>query len=76
MQNSSQKVALVNASDPGYTATNLNGNRGHQTVPEGAAETIRLALLPDDGPSGTCSTATASSPGNSNGTMVAFEGAA
>jgi NAD(P)-dependent dehydrogenase (short-subunit alcohol dehydrogenase family) len=45
----------VNSSDPGYTATDLNGNRGTQTVPEGAAETIRLALLPDDGPSGTYS---------------------
>ncbi len=45
----------VNASDPGYTATDLNGNRGTQTVPEGAAETIRLALLPDDGPTGTYS---------------------
>jgi NAD(P)-dependent dehydrogenase (short-subunit alcohol dehydrogenase family) len=45
----------VNSSDPGYTATDLNGNRGHQTVPEGAAETIRLALLPEDGPTGTFS---------------------
>ena len=45
----------VNSADPGYTATDLNGNRGHQTVPEGAAETIRLALLPDDGPTGTYS---------------------
>lgn len=42
----------VNASDPGYTATDLNGNRGHQTVAEGAAETVRLALLPADGPTG------------------------
>ncbi len=45
----------VNAADPGYTATDLNGNSGPQTVPEGAAETIRLALLPDDGPTGTYS---------------------
>jgi NAD(P)-dependent dehydrogenase (short-subunit alcohol dehydrogenase family) len=42
----------VNSADPGYTATGLNGHRGHQTIPEGAAETIRLALLPDEGPSG------------------------
>ncbi len=42
----------VNAADPGYTATDLNGHRGHQTVPEGAAAAVRLALLPDDGPSG------------------------
>jgi len=45
----------VNSSDPGYTATDLNHNSGHQTIPEGAAETIRLALLPDDGPTGTYS---------------------
>ena len=42
----------VNSADPGYTATDLNGNRGHQTVAEGAAETVRLALLPKDGPTG------------------------
>ncbi len=42
----------VNAADPGYTATDLNGHRGHQTVEQGAAEAIRLALLPDDGPTG------------------------
>jgi NAD(P)-dependent dehydrogenase (short-subunit alcohol dehydrogenase family) len=42
----------VNASNPGYTATDLNGHRGHQTVTQGAAETVRLALLPADGPTG------------------------
>ncbi|MGA2411895.1 MAG: SDR family oxidoreductase [Candidatus Binataceae bacterium] len=42
----------VNSSDPGYTATDLNGNRGHQTVAQGAAETVRLALLPAEGPTG------------------------
>jgi len=45
----------VNSADPGYTATDLNDNRGTQTIAEGSAETIRLALLPDDGPSGTYS---------------------
>jgi NAD(P)-dependent dehydrogenase (short-subunit alcohol dehydrogenase family) len=45
----------VNSADPGYTATDLNGHRGTQTIPEGSAETIRLALLPDDGPTGTYS---------------------
>jgi hypothetical protein len=40
----------VNSADPGYTATDLNGHRGAQTVPEGTAEVIRLALLSDDGP--------------------------
>jgi NAD(P)-dependent dehydrogenase (short-subunit alcohol dehydrogenase family) len=42
----------VNSADPGYTATDLNGHRGYQTIPEGATEAIRLALLPDDGPTG------------------------
>jgi NAD(P)-dependent dehydrogenase (short-subunit alcohol dehydrogenase family) len=42
----------VNSSDPGYTATALNGFRGHQTVEEGAAETVRLAFLPPEGPTG------------------------
>ena len=45
----------VNSADPGYTATDLNGHRGTQTIPEGAAEAIRLALLTDDGPTGTYS---------------------
>jgi NAD(P)-dependent dehydrogenase (short-subunit alcohol dehydrogenase family) len=45
----------VNSEDPGYTATDLNGHRSTQTVPEGAAEAIRLALLADDGPTGTYS---------------------
>jgi NAD(P)-dependent dehydrogenase (short-subunit alcohol dehydrogenase family) len=42
----------VNAADPGYTATDLNDHRGTQTVEEGAAEAVRLALLPADGPTG------------------------
>lgn len=42
----------VNSSDPGYTKTDLNNNTGYQTIEEGSAETIRLALLPDDGPTG------------------------
>ncbi len=42
----------VNSSDPGYTATDLNGHSGHQTIQQGAAETVRLALLPQDGPTG------------------------
>jgi NAD(P)-dependent dehydrogenase (short-subunit alcohol dehydrogenase family) len=45
----------VNSADPGYTKTDLNHNRGTQTVEQGAAEAIRLALLPDDGPTGTFS---------------------
>jgi len=42
----------VNTVNPGYTATDLNQNRGTQTVAEGAAETVRQALAPDDAPSG------------------------
>jgi NAD(P)-dependent dehydrogenase (short-subunit alcohol dehydrogenase family) len=42
----------VNSVDPGYTATDLNQNRGTQSIPEGAEEIIRLALLAQDGPTG------------------------
>ena len=42
----------VNSADPGFTATDLNDHRGTQTVAEGAAEAVRLALLADDGPTG------------------------
>jgi NAD(P)-dependent dehydrogenase (short-subunit alcohol dehydrogenase family) len=42
----------VNAVNPGYTATDLNGNTGTQTVQEGAAETVRQALAPEDAPTG------------------------
>jgi NAD(P)-dependent dehydrogenase (short-subunit alcohol dehydrogenase family) len=45
----------VNSAAPGYTATDLNGFRGLQTIPEGAIEPVRLALLPDDGPTGSYS---------------------
>jgi NAD(P)-dependent dehydrogenase (short-subunit alcohol dehydrogenase family) len=43
---------LVNAADPGFTATDLNGFRGTRTPQQGAATAIRLATLPDDGPTG------------------------
>jgi NAD(P)-dependent dehydrogenase (short-subunit alcohol dehydrogenase family) len=43
---------LVNAGCPGYCATDLNGFRGTRTPEQGAAVAIRLAILPDDGPSG------------------------
>ncbi|MBV8634324.1 MAG: SDR family NAD(P)-dependent oxidoreductase [Burkholderiaceae bacterium] len=42
----------VNSADPGYTATDLNGQRGYQSVAQGAISSIKLALLEDDGPSG------------------------
>jgi NAD(P)-dependent dehydrogenase (short-subunit alcohol dehydrogenase family) len=44
---------LVNAADPGYTATDLNGSRGTQTVTEGSDAIVHLATLDDDGPTGT-----------------------
>ena len=43
---------LVNAVDPGYTATDLTGNEGFQTVAEGAEAIVRLAGLGPDGPTG------------------------
>ena len=42
----------VNSANPGFTATDMNGQRGTQTLEEGAAEPVRLALLPPDGPTG------------------------
>jgi NAD(P)-dependent dehydrogenase (short-subunit alcohol dehydrogenase family) len=42
----------VNSADPGFTATDLNQHRGNQTIEQGAAEIVRLALLSDDGPTG------------------------
>jgi NAD(P)-dependent dehydrogenase (short-subunit alcohol dehydrogenase family) len=54
----------VNSADPGYTATDLNGHRGTQTIPEGPSKlsalrcsltTVRPAPTP---------TVTASSPGS------------
>jgi NAD(P)-dependent dehydrogenase (short-subunit alcohol dehydrogenase family) len=35
----------VNSVNPGYTATDLNGNSGTQTVEQGSAEIVRVALL-------------------------------
>ncbi|MFD4182038.1 SDR family NAD(P)-dependent oxidoreductase [Rhodococcus sp. NPDC058514] len=42
----------VNASDPGYTSTDFNWHRGHQTVTEGTDATVMLAQLGPDGPTG------------------------
>jgi NAD(P)-dependent dehydrogenase (short-subunit alcohol dehydrogenase family) len=47
----------VNAACPGFTKTNLNNYAGTQSVEEGAAEPVRLALLGADGPTGTFSNA-------------------
>ena len=42
----------VNASDPGYTATDFNRHSGHQTVTEGTDATVALATIGSDGPTG------------------------
>lgn len=43
----------VNAVDPGYTATDLNGNQGTQSIGEGVIAIVRMATLGPDGPTGT-----------------------
>ncbi len=45
----------INTVDPGYTATDLNGHRGTQTVEEGAEIIVRMAQIGPDGPTGTFS---------------------
>lgn len=43
----------VNIVDPGYTATDLNGHSGHQSVQEGTDAIVEAATLGPDGPTGT-----------------------
>jgi NAD(P)-dependent dehydrogenase (short-subunit alcohol dehydrogenase family) len=43
----------VNAANPGYCATDLNGNSGFRTAAQGAEVVVRLATLPAGGPTGT-----------------------
>ncbi|MFG3255395.1 SDR family oxidoreductase [Streptomyces sp. NPDC048172] len=43
----------INAVEPGFTATDLNGNTGTQTVEEGAEIIVRMARLTPEGPTGT-----------------------
>ncbi|XP_047314940.1 (+)-neomenthol dehydrogenase-like isoform X2 [Impatiens glandulifera] len=43
---------LVNCACPGYVKTDINENTGLLSVEEGAENLVRVALLPDDGPSG------------------------
>ncbi len=45
----------VNAACPGFTSTALNNFRGTGSVEEGAREPVRLALIGNDGPTGTFS---------------------
>jgi NAD(P)-dependent dehydrogenase (short-subunit alcohol dehydrogenase family) len=42
----------INAVEPGFTKTDLNGNTGVQTVEQGAEIIVRMALLGPDGPTG------------------------
>lgn len=42
----------VNAVDPGYTATELNGHQGTQTVTEGTDAVVTYATVGPDGPTG------------------------
>jgi NAD(P)-dependent dehydrogenase (short-subunit alcohol dehydrogenase family) len=43
---------LINNACPGYVATELTNFEGFRTPKQGAATAIRLATLPDDGPTG------------------------
>jgi NAD(P)-dependent dehydrogenase (short-subunit alcohol dehydrogenase family) len=42
----------INAVDPGYTATDLNGHRGTKPVEQGAEVIVRMAKLDHSGPTG------------------------
>jgi NAD(P)-dependent dehydrogenase (short-subunit alcohol dehydrogenase family) len=43
----------INVVDPGYTGTDLNDNRGEQTVTEGTDAIVSMATIDSDGPTGT-----------------------
>jgi NAD(P)-dependent dehydrogenase (short-subunit alcohol dehydrogenase family) len=43
----------INAVDPGYTGTDLNDNRGTQSVQEGTDAIVRMAQIDASGPTGT-----------------------
>jgi NAD(P)-dependent dehydrogenase (short-subunit alcohol dehydrogenase family) len=48
----------INAVSPGFTKTNLNGYEGTETLEEGAAQAVKMALIGADGPHGTFTGAT------------------
>ena len=48
----------VNAVSPGFTKTNLNGYEGTETLEQGAAQAVAMALLGPDGPTATFTHAT------------------
>jgi len=43
----------VNAANPGYCATDLNGRSGFRSAAEGASVSVHLATLPGGIPTGT-----------------------
>jgi len=43
----------INAVDPGYTATDLNGHNGTQSVEEGVEAIVAMASVDASGPTGT-----------------------
>jgi NAD(P)-dependent dehydrogenase (short-subunit alcohol dehydrogenase family) len=43
----------INVVDPGYTATEFNGNSGPQSVEEGTDQIVAMATIGPDGPTGT-----------------------
>ena len=61
----------VNAANPGYTKTDLNGHTGFRSVEEGAEASVYLATLPADGPTGTFwgHLWTSGAPGDAYGTL-------
>jgi len=48
----------INAVSPGFTKTNLNGYEGVETLEQGAAQAVAMALMGPDGPHGTFTHAT------------------
>ncbi|MGW5660954.1 SDR family oxidoreductase [Streptomyces sp. NPDC003758] len=52
----------VNAAEPGYVATDLNGHQGVGTAEEAAVTVTRLAVLGDDGPTATFQSETSHIP--------------
>lgn len=49
----SDTAIKVNAANPGYCATDLNGHRGLRSAEQGARVAVHLATLPANGPTGT-----------------------
>jgi NAD(P)-dependent dehydrogenase (short-subunit alcohol dehydrogenase family) len=52
----------INCVDPGYTATDLNGNSGFQTAAQAAGIIVRMACIGPDDPTGTYIDATGPLP--------------